>query len=70
MAKPARNYQELSTELDTVLEALQAPDLDVDQAMELYERGQKVVAELEKYLQSAENKIRNLSAADDGSLNA
>jgi exodeoxyribonuclease VII small subunit len=55
------NYQILSTELDTILNALQAPDLDIDAALELYKRGQKVVKELEKYLQTAENSVRKLS---------
>jgi exodeoxyribonuclease VII small subunit len=56
------NYQTLTSELDTILNALQAPDLDIDAALELYKRGQKVIKELEKYLQTAENTVRKLSS--------
>jgi exodeoxyribonuclease VII small subunit len=56
------NYQTLSTELDTILNALQAPDLDIDAALELYKHGQKIIKELEKYLQTAENSVRKLSS--------
>ncbi|HUC88069.1 MAG TPA: exodeoxyribonuclease VII small subunit [Candidatus Binatia bacterium] len=57
MAKSLKNYNLLSAELEAVLVALQSPDTDIDQALELYERGQKVLAELELYLKTTENKI-------------
>lgn len=55
-----KNYQTLSTELDTILAALQSPDTSIDEALTLYEKGQKVVTELEEYLQTAENKVRQM----------
>ena len=60
MAKNLKNYNLLSSELETVLVALQSPDTDIDQALELYERGQKVLAELELYLKETENKVRKI----------
>ncbi len=44
------SYQTLKQQLDDILTQLQADELDVDEAMKLYQQGQKVVAELEKYL--------------------
>lgn len=56
------NYQELNAELETILEALQHDDIDVDEAMKQYERGLTIVAQLEAYLKSAENNIQELQA--------
>jgi exodeoxyribonuclease VII small subunit len=61
MIKAAESYQGLSSELDTILNALQAPEVDIDSALELYKRGQKVLKELERYLQTAENTVRKLN---------
>ena len=60
MAKQ-QNYQSLSSKLDTILSALQVPDLNIDEAIELYKQGQKVIKELEAYLKTAENEVRKLS---------
>lgn len=68
MTKATENYQDLSVKLDTILQALQTPDLNIDEAIELYKQGQKVIKELEIYLKTAENTIRKLSrtsAADE-----
>lgn len=51
------NYQQLREELDSVLAELQREDLDVDQALEYYQRGLELARQLEKYLSSAENKL-------------
>lgn len=53
-------YRELQSELDEVLAQLQSADLDIDKALELYKRGQKLVAELENYLENAKNEITEL----------
>jgi exodeoxyribonuclease VII small subunit len=60
MATAKKNYQQLSEELDDVLEQLQDEDLDVDTALKLYEQGLKLVGELEGRLTAAENKVREL----------
>jgi exodeoxyribonuclease VII small subunit len=61
MTKSA-TYQELSEELETILATLQREDIDVDAAMEQYERGLEIVHKLEKYLQTAENRVQALQA--------
>lgn len=61
MAKQ-QSYQALSAELEKILDDLQQPDVDVDEALKLYERGQLLVQELEKCLKTAENKITKLKS--------
>jgi exodeoxyribonuclease VII small subunit len=56
----AKDYQTLSLELDEVLAKLQRPDVRVDEAVQLYEQGLKLIEELEKHLAEAENKIEKL----------
>lgn len=54
------DYQTLNQRLEEVLAKLQAPDVQVDEAVTLYEEGLKLIATLEKHLQQAENKIEKL----------
>lgn len=56
------NYEELKSELDDIMLALQQEDLDVDKAIEYYQRGLELVQSLEKYLKTAENRITELKA--------
>ncbi len=51
---------DLSQELDDILSKLQAEDINVDTALELYQRGITVTEQLETYLKTAENKITKL----------
>jgi exodeoxyribonuclease VII small subunit len=57
---PEEDYQTLSHDLETVLAQLQQPDVQVDEAVKLYEQGLALAAKLEKHLQTAENKIQKL----------
>jgi exodeoxyribonuclease VII small subunit len=65
--KPEPSYREISDQLDAVLARLQQPDIQVDDAVRLYEEGLALAAALEKHLQLAENTIRKLKAVDSGS---
>ena len=65
MTRQNQSYKTMSDELDAILSALQAQDLDVDEALKLYDRGQKIITELESYLQNAENKIRQLAGEEE-----
>lgn len=60
-AKPS--YEELTAELETIMTQLQRNDIAVDQAISQYERGLELIAELEAYLKTAENKVKKLKAA-------
>jgi len=53
-------FQELSSQLDEVLAQLQTDDVDVDEALKLYEQGTKLITELEKRLEAAEHSVRTL----------
>jgi exodeoxyribonuclease VII small subunit len=59
--KKPLDYKELNNELDDILDQLQNPETDIDEALLLYARGQKVVKELEQYLKTAENSVKKLS---------
>jgi exodeoxyribonuclease VII small subunit len=65
MAKPknqAINYETLKAELDAIMLTLSQEDLDVDKALECYERGLELVKTLETYLKTAENQVSELKA--------
>ena len=57
------SYRELKEELDHVLQSLQREDLDVDEALELYARGQELIKALEKYLEKAENSVKKIKTS-------
>lgn len=54
------SYQVLTERLEAVLAKLQSPDVQVDEAVELYAAGLKLIAALETQLNQAENKIEKL----------
>lgn len=54
-------YQQLSAKLDVVLSQLQEPDVDVDQALKLYEEGLQLAKKCEAHLKRAENKLTKLA---------
>jgi exodeoxyribonuclease VII small subunit len=58
-------YRQASDELAAVLEALQRPDIQVDEAVQLYEKGLELADALEKHLQEAENTITKLQLQYD-----
>jgi len=59
-AEPSVNYQQLTTELDSIMAELQRQDLDVDAALKHYQRGLELVEQLERYLKTAENQVTEL----------
>lgn len=60
--KPTIDYTILKAELDTVMFELQREELDVDAALQYYERGLELVRQLEHYLQTAENRVVQIKA--------
>lgn len=61
-AKQSKNpsYEQLRTELDDTVAKLQSENLDIDEALVFYARGLELVQQLEAYLKSSENKVREL----------
>lgn len=63
VAKPApKNYAELQAELQAIITWFESDSFDVDQAVQKYQRGLELVRDLEQYLGSAENTVRELKA--------
>lgn len=60
MTPKKTDYKALSSELDEILSKLQSADLDVDEAVKMYERGMTIAKELEAYLKEAENKVTKI----------
>lgn len=63
MATKALNYELMYKELEEIVVSLQSSDIDLDSAVKKYERGMALVADLEKYLKEAQNKITKVKAA-------
>lgn len=67
MTQPKQvDYVKLSQRLDEVVAALESPTVSIDEAIALYEEGNKLVAELETYLKTAENRITKLKNSTEG----
>jgi exodeoxyribonuclease VII small subunit len=62
MSKIKPSYETLKTELDSVMAELQREDLDVDLALQYYQRGLELIQQLESYLAGAENSVQELKA--------
>jgi exodeoxyribonuclease VII small subunit len=60
--KSATSYQELRAELDDIMLKLQAEELDVDKALEYYQRGLELTHQLDNYLKNATNRIVEIKA--------
>lgn len=54
------DYKALQTELDEILESFNDNNLDIDIAMQLYERAAIIIGQMEQYLTLAENKITKI----------
>jgi exodeoxyribonuclease VII small subunit len=59
----AIDYNKLKQELDELIVRLEDETLDVDEAIKLYEKAQKVIAEMDKYLKNSEAKIKKITSA-------
>ena len=59
------NYNELNQELNEVVGRLEQGDLDVDEAVECYERGLEIITVLQTHILGAENRVNELKAAYD-----
>lgn len=63
----AKSYRSLTAELDEVMNRLQDPELDIDEASQLYEAGLQLIKQLEAHLEQAENTIQVVRAKFDDS---
>lgn len=56
------SYNELKDELDLVISKLQDEGIDIDEALELYQRGNRLIEELDARLARAKNSIKKISS--------
>jgi exodeoxyribonuclease VII small subunit len=57
-----KSYQELEAELQEILRWFESDTFDVDEAVKKYKRGLELAGELETYLATAENTVKELQA--------
>jgi exodeoxyribonuclease VII small subunit len=62
VTKTKPTYQVLKAELEDLMTTLQSEELDIDEALRLYQRGLELVQQLGDYLKTAENTVRELKA--------
>ena len=61
MSTPKKQtYIQLREELDTILSWFEGENIDIDEAIEKYKIAIETTKKLEQYLQTAENKIKEL----------
>lgn len=60
-SKKIIDYKALNIELETILTSLQSGELSIDNALKVYSRGQKIVTELQSFLETAENHIKKIT---------
>ena len=56
-----QDYSDMQNELNEIVNDLQSGNIDVDDAMKKYDRGQELVKEISEYLKNAENKITKIN---------
>lgn len=62
MSSQKKSFKDLSAELEEVLNWFESDEIDLDKAVEQYEKGAKLIAEIEKRIAAAEAKITKLSS--------
>lgn len=62
MPKTERTYRQLQSELDEVMLELQSDGLDIEEVVQRYQAGLKLIRELENRLRSAKSVITRLSS--------
>jgi exodeoxyribonuclease VII small subunit len=56
----AKDYKTMQNELNQILDDLQTGDIDVDEAIKKYDRGQVLIRDITEYLKTAKNKITKI----------
>ena len=65
MAQRAKNYQQMSDELATLVDWFESDQVNLDEAVRKYEQAIELLQQMEEYLKTAENKIKKVSAKFD-----
>ena len=68
MAKQKRSFEEALTELEAIVDAIETGDVPLEQSIEKYADGIKLIKQCRTILDQAEKKIQLLSKGADGEL--
>lgn len=60
------NFEAALTELETIVDSMEDGDLSLDEALKSFERGVKLTRECQKALETAEQKVTQLTRNDEG----
>jgi exodeoxyribonuclease VII small subunit len=61
-------FEEAFQELKDLVESLEAQELDLEEGLALFERGQSLVKRCEELLEEAELKIKQITVSDSGEV--
>lgn len=53
----SKTYNQLQKELDQLMTKLQDDELDIDEAVNTYQAATAIIADMQKYLKTAKNKL-------------
>ena len=56
-----KSYSQLSQELDELMDWFESENADLDVALDKYHQAIKLIEAMEKYLQTAENKLKKIN---------
>lgn len=60
--KPSKSYRQMSEELAELIAWFESEQVDLDEAVIKYEQAVRLLDEMEKYLKTAETKIKKIAA--------
>jgi exodeoxyribonuclease VII small subunit len=58
---PKRTYQQMADELAKLVEWFESEDVNLDEAVGKYQQATQLLDEMEKYLKTAENKVKKIT---------
>ncbi len=61
-----RTYQQMAEELQTLIDWFESDEVNLDEAIIKYDQAMSLLANMEDYLKTAQNKIKKISARFDG----
>lgn len=64
-AKQPRTYQQMAEELARLVDWFESDQVNLDEAVAKYEQAMELLAQMEAYLKTAENKVKKIAAKFD-----
>lgn len=60
--KSTKSYRQMNAQLAEIMAWFEGEQVDLDQAVAKYEQAMKLLADMENYLKTAQNKIKKIAA--------